>query len=128
MALTYIKMTPTEITAIFKMPGDKRLEQFLETVSKNKLAYGISDDEGWALLGDNDDTDIIPFFQAPELAEAFRKAAGFNDYEVEEIELELLLEWLPELEEDGAMIAVCPNTRFEGPIEEPARLLEALKG
>ncbi|HLP96695.1 MAG TPA: DUF2750 domain-containing protein [Saprospiraceae bacterium] len=121
-------MRPTEVTAIFKMPGDKRLEHFLETVSKNKMAYGISDDEGWALLGDNDDTDIIPFFQSPELADVFRKAAGFNDYEVEEIDWDLLMEWLPELEEDGAMVAVCPNTHFEGPIEEPGRLLGALKG
>jgi hypothetical protein len=128
MALAYIIMTATEVAAIFKMPGEDRLKHFLETVSKNKLAYGISDDEGWALLGDNDDTDILPIFQAPELAEAFREAAGFKDYEVEELDWELLEEWLPELDEDGAMVAVCPNTRFEGPIEEPLRLLEALKG
>ncbi|MCC7465851.1 MAG: DUF2750 domain-containing protein [Saprospiraceae bacterium] len=120
-------MTPTQVAAIFKMPGEDRLKHFLETVSKNKLAYGISDDEGWALLGDNDDTDILPIFQSPELAEAFREAAGFKDYEVEELDWELLEEWLPELDEDGAMVAVCPNTRFEGPIEEPGRLLEALR-
>lgn len=119
-------MTPSEIAAVFKLPGDKRLEQFIASVKGSQTVYGISDDEGWALLGDNDDTDILPLFQAPALAEAFRKAAGFDGYEVEEVEMDELLEWLDDLEADGAMVAVCPNTRFEGPIVEPASLKKDL--
>jgi hypothetical protein len=115
-------MTPSDIAAVFKLPGDQRLEQFITTVKQRSAVYGISDDEGWALLGDNDDTDILPLFQDPALAEAFRKAAGFDGYEVEEVEMEELLEWLGDLQADGAMVAVCPNTRFEGPIVEPGEL------
>lgn len=101
---------------------------FVEAVVNNKIAFGISDDEGWALLGDNDDTDILPLFQDAALAEAFRKAAGFEGHEIEQVELEDLLDWLQDLEEDGAMIAVCPNTRLEGAIVEPAQLMADLIG
>ncbi len=121
-------MTPTEITAVFKQSGEERLALFIETVAKNKSVFGISDDEGWALLGDNDDTDILPLFQDASLAEAFRQAAGFEGHEVEEVEMEELLEWLQELDEDGAMVAVCPNTHFEGAILEPTQLMADLIG
>lgn len=120
-------MTANEIKDVFKQSGEKRLELFLETVAKNKTAYGISDDEGWALLGDDDDSDILPLFQDPNLAEAFREAAGFEAYEIEEVSLEELSEWLDDLQEDQAMVAICPNTRFEGAIVEPLQLKEELQ-
>jgi hypothetical protein len=121
-------MTPTEVTAVFKKSGEERLALFIATVAQNKSVFGISDDEGWALLGDNDDTDILPLFHDADLAEAFRKAAGFEGHEIEEVEMEELLEWLQELDEDGAMVAVCPNNRFEGAIIEPAQLMADLIG
>lgn len=121
-------MTPTEITAVFKKSGEERMALFIETVAKNKAVFGISDEEGWALLGDNDDTDILPLFHDAALAEAFRKAAGFEGHDIEEVELEELFEWLQDLDEDNAMIAVCPNTHFEGAIVEPAQLMADLIG
>lgn len=121
-------MTPTEVTAVFKLSGEQRLALFIESVASNKIAYGISDEEGWALLGDNDDTDILPLFQDAALAEAFREAAGFEGHEIEQVELEDLFDWLQDLEEDGAMVAVCPNTRLEGAILEPAQLMADLIG
>jgi hypothetical protein len=121
-------VTPTEITAVFKLTGEERLALFVETVAKSKSVFGISDDEGWALLGDDDDSDILPLFHDATLAEAFRQAAGFEGHEIEEVEMDELLEWLQELDEDGAMVAVCPNTRFEGAIVEPAQLMADLIG
>jgi hypothetical protein len=121
-------VTATEITAFFKQSGEERLALFIATVAQTKSVFGISDDEGWALLGDNDDSDILPLFHDASIAEAFRKAAGFEDHEIEEIEMEELLEWLQELDEDGAMVAICPNTRFEGAILEPAQLMADLIG
>ena len=120
-------MTANEIKSIFKMPGEKRLELFIDTVTKNRMVYGISDDEGWALLGDFDDTDILPLFHEPELAEAFREAAGFDGHEIEEVPVEELIEWLDDLQEDEAMVAVCPNTHFEGPVMEPSQVKEKLE-
>lgn len=121
-------MTPTEVTTIFKKTGEERLALFVSTVAKTQSVFGISDDEGWALLGDNDDTDILPLFHDADMAAAFRKAAGFEDHEIEEVGMEELLEWLQELDEDGAMVAVNPNTHFEGAIVEPAQLMADLIG
>lgn len=115
-------MTSTEIANIFKLPGEKRLAAFIDSVATTKQVYGLSDDEGWALLGDDNDADILPLFHDHELAEAFRKAADFKQYEVEMLEIDELIEWLGDLEEDDMMVAVCPNTRFEGAIVEPAQL------
>jgi len=123
---THNNVTTTEITAIFKKTGEERLALFIDTVAKNKAVFGISDEEGWALLGDNDDTDILPLFHDASLAEAFRDSAGFEGHEIEEVDMEELLEWLQELDEDGAMIAVCPNIRFEGAVVEPAQLMSDL--
>jgi hypothetical protein len=121
-------VTPTEVTTIFKKTGEERLALFVSTVAKTQSVFGISDDEGWALLGDNDDTDILPLFHDADMAAAFRKAAGFEDHEIEEVGMEELLEWLQELDEDGAMVAVNPNTHFEGAIVEPAQLMADLIG
>jgi hypothetical protein len=116
-------MQKSEINTIFKKPGEARLERFVEVVAQNLKVYGISDDEGWALLGDDgDDTDILPLFQHEALAETFRKEAGFDDSMVEEVELDELMTWLEELEQDGLMVAVCPNPDFEGAIVEPLQL------
>jgi hypothetical protein len=120
-------MTANEIAATFKLQGEQRLAQFVEAVRAGNSAYGISDEEGWALLGDNDDTDILPLFQNAALAEAFRAAAGFEGNEVEEIGMEELLEWLAEMDEDGTLVAVCPNARMEGAVVEPSYLAAELQ-
>jgi hypothetical protein len=120
-------MTTTDIEKVFNKPGPARLELFIKAVAANKVAYGISDEEGWALLGDDeDDTDILPLFHDAALAESFKNATGFEDAEVEAIEYEELMEWFDELQEDEMMIAVCPNLAFEGPIVEPNDLKKEL--
>ena len=119
-------MKPTEIANLFKKPGEQRHAYFLETVSATKQAFGLSDAEGWALLGDDEDTDILPLFPNSTLAEAFRKGAGYEDYQVEKVGWEDLLDWLDDMETSGMMVAILPNTRLEGAIVEPLQLKEEL--
>ncbi len=119
-------MKPTEIANLFKKPGEQRHAYFLETVGASKQAFGLSDAEGWALLGDDDDTDILPLFPNAILAEAFRKGAGYEDYQVEKVEWDDLLDWLDDMETSGMMVAILPNTRLEGAIVEPLQLKEEL--
>ena len=120
-------MKPSEIANLFKQPGEKRYAYFLQTVSEDRQAFGISDEEGWALLGDDNDQDILPLFSSALLAEAFRKSAGYEEYRVEKIELEDLLDWLEEMETDHMMVAILPNSRLEGAIVEPLQLKEDLQ-
>ena len=120
-------MKPTEIANLFKQPGEKRYAYFLQTVNTTRAAYGLSDEEGWVLLGDDDDQDILPLFSAAVLAENFRKAAGYDDYQVEKIAWEDLLDWLDTMETKGMMVAILPNSRLEGAIVEPLQLKNDLQ-
>ena len=97
-------------------------------MGEGKQAFGLADDEGWALLGDDDDQDILPLFPSALLAETFRKAGGYEDFQVEKIELEDLFDWLNEMETDGMMVAILPNSRLEGAIVEPSQLKNDLQG
>jgi hypothetical protein len=74
------------------------------------------------MLGDENDADILPFFAHPELADVFRKAAGFEEYRVEQLDVNELLEWLEDMETEGMMVAVIPNPAFNGAVIEPSRL------
>ncbi|MCC6410254.1 MAG: DUF2750 domain-containing protein [Saprospiraceae bacterium] len=116
-------MTQDEINSVFKKPGEKRYSLFIREVVKSEVVYGLSDEEGWALLGDdNDDADIIPLFPGAEYAEAFRIAAEFEEYNVEALDVNELMEWLDEMEEDKLLVAVFPNTEFNGVVVEPSHL------
>ena len=121
-------MKPSEIANLFKQPGEKRYAFFLQTVSATREAFGLSDEEGWALLGDDEDQNILPLFPSKVLAEAFGKAAGYAEYEVEKIDWEDLLDWLDTMETEGMMVAILPNSRLEGAIVEPLQLRNDLQG
>jgi hypothetical protein len=112
-------MKPTEIVNLFKKSAETRMDFFLKTVGESKTVYGLADEEGWALLGnedidEEDDPDILPLFPNASLAEAFRRSAGFAEMKVEKMSLQELSVWLEELEEEGALVAVLPNPDLEG--------------
>jgi hypothetical protein len=115
-------MTASEVDKIFKKPGEKRYDYFIKKVAETEEVFGLYDDEGWALLGDESDADILPFFAHAELAEAFRVAAGFEEYRVEQLDANELLEWLDDMVEEGMMVAVMPNPQFNGAVVEPTLL------
>lgn len=111
-----------DIEKLFKKPGEKRYDIFVKTVADTEEVFGLADEEGWALLGDDEDADIIPFFPSPDTAEAFRTAAGFEEYNVMVIDLNELMEWFDDMETDNMMVAICPNTQFNGAVVEPQKI------
>ena len=115
-------MLPPEINKIFKRPGEKRYDYFLKEVHKSEEVYGLADAEGWALLGDNDDADILPLFPTAALAEAFRQAVKFHDYQVAILDLNELIHWLEDMEKEDMLVAVLPNPRLNGAVVEPTHL------
>jgi hypothetical protein len=119
-------MTQAEIEKLFKKPGEKRYDYFIKKVAETEEVFGLGDDEGWALLGDDDEADILPFFPHPEVAEAFRIAAEFDEYTVMVLDVNELLEWLDDMETEKMLVAVCPNTEFVGAVLEPSRIREDL--
>ncbi len=121
-------MKPSEIANLFKQPGEKRYAYFLETVAGSRQVFGLSDEEGWALLGDDNDQDILPLFPSALLAETFRKSVGYEGFQVEKVDWEELMDWLEDMETEGMMVAILPNSRLEGAILEPLQLKNDLQG
>lgn len=116
------QITQSDIEKIFKRPGEKRYDYFIKKVVENEEVYGLSDDEGWALLGDDTDADILPLFPSEEFAEAFRKAADFDEYQVEALDVNELMAWFDDMEKDGLLVAVFPNPEMNGAVVPPGTI------
>ncbi len=115
-------MRQEDIEKLFKKPGEKRYDYFIKTVADTEEVYGLMDDEGWALLGDDDDADILPIFPAAEFAEVFRLAADYEEYRVEAIDVTEFIEWLGDMDEENLLVAVFPNIEYNGAVVSPEHL------
>ena len=120
-------MSHPDLDKIFKKPGEKRYDIFIKEVIRSEEVFGIADEEGWTLLGDDDDTDILPLFPAPELAEAFRAKMGYDDSKIAVLDVTELMEWLDDMEQDGMKVAVLPNLHLNGAVVAAAHLKEDLQ-
>lgn len=117
-----------DLAKLFKKPGEKRYDYFVKKVADTEEVFVMGDGEdGWAQLGDDDDTDIIPVFPHAEACEAFRKAAGFDEFQVEILDVNELIEWLDGMVEDNMLVAVFPNLEFVGAVVDPMMLKEDLQ-
>ena len=117
-----MQLNQEDITKLFKKTGEKRYDYFIKKVVENEEVYGLADEEGWALLGDDSDADILPLFPAPELAEAFRLATDFDEYAVEALDINELMDWFDDMEKDKLLVAVFPNPDLNGAVVEPKHL------
>jgi|JI8StandDraft_1071087.scaffolds.fasta_scaffold96773_2 Protein of unknown function (DUF2750) len=121
------QLRPDEVDKLFKKPGEKRYDYFIKTVADTEEVYGLADEEGWALIGDEEvDGDIIPLFPHAELAERFRVENDFEEYGIGIVDVNELLEWLDEMEEEGMQVAVFPNLQISGAVIAPQHLKQDL--
>ncbi len=107
---------------IWKKPADKRYQYFLRTVIDEEEVFGLADAEGWALLGDENDSDILPVFPLREFAEDFRHKADFTEYQVEAIDLNEFVAWLEDMEKESMLIAIFPRPDMESVVYSAERL------
>jgi Protein of unknown function (DUF2750) len=122
---TMAQLRPEEIDKIFKKPGEKRYDYFIKTVADTEEVYGLADEEGWLLLGEGEeaeDDDILPLFPGAEFAERFRVEHGFEEYGIGVVDVNELLEWLGEMQEDGMLVAVFPDLIASGVVIPPEGL------
>ncbi len=123
-------LRPEEIEKLFKKPGEKRYAYFIKTVADTEEVFGLADEEGWLLLGDDDNEegeDILPLFPGAEFAERFRVEHGFEEYGIGIVDVNELLEWLDEMEEENMVVAVFPDLLASGVVTKPANLKEDIQ-
>lgn len=122
------ELKPGDIAKLFKKPSEKRYDYFISTVADTEEVYGLADEEGWALLGDDEEgEDIIPLFPGRAFAEQFRVENDFEEYGIGVLDVNELLEWLDDMEKDNMLVAVFPNLELSGAVIKPSLLKKDLQ-
>lgn len=117
-------LTQKQIEEIYAKKPENRYKYFIRTAAAQEEVWGLMDGEdGWLLLQDDeDDTDVFAVFPDSEFAEIFREKGGFDEFQVEALDLAEFLEWLNDFEEDKMKIAVFPTPDFQSAVMTPERL------
>ncbi|MCB0576256.1 MAG: DUF2750 domain-containing protein [Saprospiraceae bacterium] len=116
-------MTQKQLEEILAKKPESRYKYFIKTVVAEEEIWGLADEEGWLLLEDgDDDTDVLAVFPDPEFAAVFREKGGFEEFQVEALDLYEFLEWLNDFEKEGMKIAVFPTPDFQSAVMTPVRL------
>ena len=116
-------MTQKHVEEILAKKPESRYKYFIKTVVAEEEIWGLADEEGWLLLEDgDDDTDVLAVFPDPEFAAVFREKGGFEEFQVEALDLYEFLEWLNDFEKEGMKIAVFPTPDFQSAVMTPVRL------
>jgi len=118
-----MKLTQKQVDEILAKKPESRYKYFIRTVAAEEEVWGLADEEGWLLLEDDeDDTDVLAVFPYPEFAEVFREKGGFDEFQVEVLDLNEFMEWLDDFEKEKMKIAVFPTPDFQSAVMTPERL------
>ncbi|MBK9337549.1 MAG: DUF2750 domain-containing protein [Lewinellaceae bacterium] len=117
-------LTQQQIEEILAKKPEARYKYFIRTATAEEEVWGLVDgEEGWLLLEDDeDDTDVFTVFPKAEFAEIFKEKGGFEEFNVEVLDLAEFLEWLSDFEADKMKVAVFPTPDFQSAVMTPAQL------
>lgn len=96
-----------EFESVTHLAPEKRYEYFIKKVADWREIWSLWN-EGWALMGDDENGEMVPVWPHPVFAEG--SAVGeWLGYEPKKIELDdWLTKWIPGMEKDGRTVAVFP--------------------
>ena len=101
-------MKPQEFENILKLGPNERYEYFIKKVADWQEVWGLWD-EGWALYGDEQKKEWLPFWPHSRYAEVCA-TDDWEKYKPKMITLDdWLNKWLPGIEKDRAQIAIFPT-------------------
>ncbi|ALP54357.1 hypothetical protein Tel_15045 [Candidatus Tenderia electrophaga] len=115
-------LSTTELDAIERMPAEQRYDYFIRKTVELKQVWGLAGDEGWVILTEAGE-EHLPVWPHREMAAAW--ASGeFADCQPQAIPLtDWLDKWLPGMERDELLPAVCPDKEGDCIIVAAAELL-----
>lgn len=112
-----------EIAEVLAKKPENRYKYFIKSVVKDEEVWGLADKEGWLLLEDEeDDKDVLAVFPYPEFAAVFREQGGFEEFQVEALDLYEFVDWLDDFEKQNMKIAVFPTPDFQSAVMTPDRI------
>lgn len=115
-----------QLKSVSRLPPDERYGYFLRKVADFEEVWGLFDG-GWAVMGNDDGSQMFPFWPEPEFAEALA-TDSWESYTPKSITLDAFVErWLPGMSSDGIRPAVFPTAEGKGIVVDASRLLADLK-
>lgn len=118
-------MNIKEFEAVSKLVGSKRYEYFIKKVVDNEELWGLYND-GWAMVADEYENPMIPFWPRKEFAEACC-LEQWDGYNAESIDLyEFIAGWLVDMEKNGLCAAIFYTKEDKGVVVKPQKLTEDL--
>lgn len=116
-------LTQKEIAEVLAKKPENRYKYFIKSVMKEEEVWGLADKEGWLLLEDEeDDMDVLAVFPNREFAKIFRKEGGFEEFQVEALDLQEFMDWLEDFEKQNMKVAVFPTPDFQSAVMTPNRI------
>ncbi|MBW3623235.1 MAG: DUF2750 domain-containing protein [Armatimonadetes bacterium] len=116
-----------ELESVFSLPAPKRYEYFVKRVADSEEVWSVGDNDGWALLGNDEGKELVPVWPHERYAAACAKGP-FSGNEPRMIPLDAWMErWLPGLEKDGRGVAVFPTLEGTAAHVSPEQLRDDLR-
>ena len=115
-----------EFESVTNLAPEKRYEYFIKKAADWREIWSLWH-EGWALMGDEEDGEMVPVWPHPTFAEA--SAVGeWLGYKPRKIALEeWLTKWTPGMERDHRVVAVFPAAGSKTTTATPSKLKSDLE-
>jgi len=114
------QLTKKEIEEILARKPESRYKYFIRTVAAEEEVWGLADEEGWLMLEiEGEVGDALAVFPNPEFVEIFRKEGGFEEFQIEALDLYEFFEWLEDFGEQKMKVAVFPTPNFQSAVMRP---------
>jgi Protein of unknown function (DUF2750) len=118
-----MQLTDKQIEETLARRPESRYKYFIRTVMAEEEVWGLTDEEGWLMLEDDEDgTDVIAVFPNPEFAEVFKKSGDYAEFKPEALDLYEFVDWLEDFEKEKMKVGVFPTPDFQCAVMPPARL------
>ena len=65
------KISEQQIKAVLALDGEKRYRHFIKEVVGNDVIWVLGTDDGWYLVGDEDESELLPLWPAKEYAQLY---------------------------------------------------------
>jgi hypothetical protein len=110
-----------EIAAVLQLDGGARYSYCVKKITDEKQLWSLMQDDGWALMADDTDQELIPIWPHEKFA-TLCATGFFADHQPKSIAIDTWLErWIPGMEKDGRIIAVFPTAESKGVLVDPRR-------
>lgn len=111
-----------EVSAMLQATDDKRYTYFIKRVADVEKIWGLKDDRGWVVMGDDEGQEVLPVWPHERYASACATGDWTNS-QPEVISLNKWMSaWLPGLEREGRLIGVFPNLSGRAVVVSSAKL------